>query len=159
MHKLTKSERAEALQKQGVGGAAFLIRDAVLGDTNPTAGCYDPYANPAAELRNLIAIVCRRLASYRPISWFMHAALWMLVILTFIEPPIWCQSWDETADDSCPNLLSLQGIAAGQDETTDPVQVRPKTFIVSLGKSQRFIGLNTCLYVLYSTIQTASPCC
>ena len=36
--KLTRSERAEALQKEGVGGAAFLIRDAVLGNSNPAAG-------------------------------------------------------------------------------------------------------------------------
>lgn len=36
--RLTKSERAEALSKEGVGGAAFLIRDAVLGNANPSAG-------------------------------------------------------------------------------------------------------------------------
>ena len=35
---LSKSERQEALKKEGVGGAAFLIRDAVLGDANASAG-------------------------------------------------------------------------------------------------------------------------
>ena len=109
-------------------------------------GCYDPYANPAAELRNLIAIICRRLASYRPIAWFMDAALWMLVILTFIEPPIWCQSWDETTDDdSCANLLSLQGVAAGEEETSDPVQVRSG---ISCTKNKDFLVSIVCVTVL-----------
>ena len=37
-HALTKSQRDQALARPGVGGAAFLIRDAVLGNANPAAG-------------------------------------------------------------------------------------------------------------------------
>lgn len=36
--RLTRSERATALSKEGVGRAAFLIRDAVLGSFDPSAG-------------------------------------------------------------------------------------------------------------------------
>lgn len=47
---LTKSERELlALKRPGVGKAAFLIRDAILGDVeNPAKGTYNPYANEEA---------------------------------------------------------------------------------------------------------------
>ena len=38
--RLTKSQRGEALKKEGVGAATFLIRDAVLGDASPSAGTF-----------------------------------------------------------------------------------------------------------------------
>lgn len=43
LQRFTRSERDRALQKEGVGPAAFLIRDAVLGDVeNPASGACAP---------------------------------------------------------------------------------------------------------------------
>ena len=55
--KLTRSERVEALQKEGVGGAAFLIRDAVLGDANPTAGTKEHGQSPTYLFVTLVCFL------------------------------------------------------------------------------------------------------
>lgn len=114
----------------------------------PCTGSYDPYANPEAELRNLIAIICRRVAAHKPVVRFQHAAMWMLVILTFIEPPIWCQSWDPTSEQSCTNLLNLQGVAAGEEETSDPVQYYPNSKSMLLTTYQSHIVEWVCLGIV-----------
>lgn len=40
LERFTQSQREEALQKEGVGAAAFLIHDAVLGDLNASVGMW-----------------------------------------------------------------------------------------------------------------------
>eukprot|EP00977_Amphora_coffeiformis_P023097 scaffold12184_cov164-Amphora_coffeaeformis.AAC.4 len=147
-HALTKSEREEALKKEGVGGAAFLIRDAVLGDADASAGSYDPYAHPDSVLRNLFAIICRRLINYQPLVRIQLAAVWMLVVLTFIEPPVWCQRWDPDDEEGCVHLLTRTGIAMGEDETSSPVLYYPNTKSMLLTTHQAFIVECTCLLIV-----------
>ena len=145
---LTKSERVEALKKVGVGGAAFLIRDAVLGDANASAGSYDPYAHPQYVFRNLVAIICRRLINLQPFLRVQLAAAWMLVVLTFIEPPVWCQKWDQSDEESCDHLLTKTGIALGADESSEPVLYYPNSKSMLLTTHQSFIVECICLGVL-----------
>jgi hypothetical protein len=87
---LSRSERDDALLKEGVGKAAFLLRDAVLEDVeNPAKGAFDPYANMNDEreqLRSAISVFCHRLCSSRPLVNLFHAACSCLVLLTFVEP-------------------------------------------------------------------------
>lgn len=178
---LTKSERQEALKKEGVGGAAFLIRDAILGDSHASvgtcihvpvhslyarvamllipqtwlydllgdAGTYDPYGNPEHVFRNLVSIICRRLINYTPFLRIQFAALWMLVFLTFIEPPVWCQRWDPDDAEGCLHLLTKTGVALGEDdETAEPVLYYPNTRSMFLTTHQSFLVECVCLAVV-----------
>lgn len=111
-------------------------------------GSYDPYADPTAELRNLIAVICRRVAAYKLVKYFQHTTLWMLVILTFIEPPIWCQTYDPDSEEGCANLLSMQGIPAGGDETSEPVYYYPSSKSMLLTTQQSHIVEWVCLGVI-----------
>lgn len=136
--KFTQSERQEALKCEGVGAAAFLIRDAVLGEDNTLTGFYDPYDNPDYEIRNVVSVVCRRLVSYPPLMRVETAFVWLLIFLTFIEPPVWCQ--DGHLEGSCESLLSMQGIPAGQEEDPDAVSVlyypNSKSMLLTLNQSR-----------------------
>ena len=137
MRHFTDSERLEALEKPGVGAAAFLIRDAVLGDTeNPAEGAYDPYKNPDHFLQNLISVWCRRLCSMRSICRFMNGVVWALALLSFFEPPPWCfhiPSLLEDDDDDnfdtimtvghCHIVMSMRGPPATEDNTTSTEEV------------------------------------
>ena len=90
---LSPSERERALQTQeGVGPAAFLIRDAVLGEEeHPYETWYNPYADPANERRNFFAAFCARSSSSVVMVRILKVAAWTLVILSFVEPPYWCR--------------------------------------------------------------------
>jgi len=87
---LTKRQRA--LKLLGVGPAASLIKDAVLGyQDSPHEGTYDPYENPDAFVRNTMSIVCGRLVGYNWVKNLLLGANWVLFILSFFEPPHWCR--------------------------------------------------------------------
>jgi hypothetical protein len=115
----SNSQRERALSNKGVGAAAFLIRDAVLGQVeshDPTRGVYDPYQYPEKQLLNHISIASRQLTSYRPLLHFMRAVTWTLVLLTFIEPPQWCRATNDNHDTNalsgCPAYFAAEGIPA-----------------------------------------------
>lgn len=72
----------------------------------------------------------------------------MLVALTFIEPPVWCQKWDPTEEGSCRNLLNLNGVGAGMEDTADPVQLYPNTRSMFLSTPQSIIVESVCLGLL-----------
>lgn len=147
--KFTRSEREEALKCEGVGAAAFLIRDAVLGEDNTLTGFYDPYEHPERELRNLISVVCRRLVSSELLLKVEYFFIWMLIILTFVEPPIWCQNGDPSGEMSCEALLSLQGIAAGEENpSADVVLYYPNSKSMLLTYAQSCLVEWLCLLVI-----------
>ena len=112
------------------------------------SGSYDPYANPESVLRNLFTIICRRLINYQHLDRIQLAAVWMMVVLTFIEPPVWCQRWDPDDKESCVHLLTKTGIAMGEDESSDPVLYYPNTKSMLLSTDQSFIVECTCLLIV-----------
>lgn len=158
----TTSEREKALLKEGVGAAAFLIRDAVLGEVeNPAQGVYDPYQHPERQLRNAISIMCRRLTAYRPLFNFLRAVAWTLVLLTFVEPPHWCRetshehglaslalsSSSKSSLVGCPAYFAAKGVPA--DDSTDiPVQYYPNSgsLLVTGTQSNRIEAI--CLVII-----------
>jgi hypothetical protein len=128
--KFSSDERKYALQKEGVGSAAFLIRGAVLGEEDiPYACWYNPYANPKKEWRNFFAIICGRLSGTHWMTWVVQIAAWMIALLTFIEPPYWCRHGDfamlEDVDyedykfGSCGVLLSAKSASLDGEESVD----------------------------------------
>lgn len=165
----TNSERDIALSKEGVGAAAFLIRDACCGDPltveNPAEGTYDPYQYPEAKLRNTVSVLCRRLCAYRPLVHLLHGTAWLLVVLTFLEPPHWCRDNNDnsitntdnstnsngknsdSAQDAngggCARLLTMTGLPAdkiftlpGDNDSLDDVQLYPNSNSMFLTVSQ-----------------------
>lgn len=151
----TKSERDKALEKPGVGEAAFLIRDAVLGSLevdNPSEGAYNPYENPDLVFKNAMSIFCRRLFSLRPVRRFMYAVVWMLVILSFIEPPGWCfhipgleVDAETGAAGQCPRIMALHGPPADDPDSDKDVQYYPNSAAFLLTRYQATILEAACL--------------
>lgn len=120
-------ERRHALQVPGVGPAAFMIKDAVLGYQD---GPYDAFYNPYSgndELRNIISVICGRVVSS---TWAINVVLganWVLFFLSCFEPPHWCRdsslaiakdnvngSLSEFGD--CQHLLNARGTAIDGEE-------------------------------------------
>ena len=93
LSRLSSRERTHALHTLGVGPAAHLIRDAVLGEKS-TEEWFDPYQNPHQPLRNILSLLCSRLIAHRWMNRLLRATAWILVLLSFIEPPSWCQNSD-----------------------------------------------------------------
>mmetsp|Transcript_2156 Transcript_2156/g.5063 ORF Transcript_2156/g.5063 Transcript_2156/m.5063 type:complete len:802 (-) Transcript_2156:128-2533(-) len=82
--------RHEALKEPGVGKAAHLIKDAVMGHQDaPYEGYYDPYDNKHSEMRKKISILCGRMVVQS--RWAVTCVCWLLFMLSFIEPPSWCR--------------------------------------------------------------------
>jgi hypothetical protein len=101
----TQREHAMTL---GLGPAAFLIKDAVIGQQDaPYEGWYDPYTTFGQEydeLRNLISVVCGRMIAMTWVkSLLCYAPNWILFTLSFIEPPQWCRDSDLTIATNNPS--------------------------------------------------------
>mmetsp|Transcript_12926 Transcript_12926/g.30210 ORF Transcript_12926/g.30210 Transcript_12926/m.30210 type:complete len:840 (+) Transcript_12926:141-2660(+) len=111
VQKFTTTERQRALKDLGIGKAASLIKDAVLGYQDaPYEGFYDPYANPDPRIRNMISIVCGRLVANNWIGRLLLTANWALFILSFLEPPQWCIDSDlDIAQGNIDNARSEYG--------------------------------------------------
>jgi len=114
--------RRHALHASHIGAAAFLIRDAVLGDQveDPAEGAYDPYqsANETdfEKFRNSVALLCRQWcpSAVKPL-W---TALTLLILLTFLEPPHWCRDDYSLPFAGCENYLWAKGVPATTASTT-----------------------------------------
>lgn len=145
LHHLSGSERDTALEKPGVGHAAFLIRDAVLGEAeNPAAGAYDPYDNLESAWRNEISVVCRRICANRWFLYSMRICVWTMLVLTFVEPPHWCRNTEGHATDGCDVLLYKMGSPVGGDDQTE-VQYYPNSQSMFLSVSQSRVVEWVCL--------------
>ncbi|VEU38175.1 unnamed protein product [Pseudo-nitzschia multistriata] len=152
MHRLLESfsttERQHALKELGVGPAASMIKDAVLGYQDaPYEGFYDPYANPDSVVRNMVSIVCGRFIAYYWIKRLLLAANWALFILSFLEPPHWCRDSDlviakgNLNDDlseygDCQLILGAIGTAADGDENQD-YYPSSNSMLLSVSQSKR----------------------
>jgi hypothetical protein len=83
-------EHRRALEERGVGRAAHLIKDAVIGRQDaPYEGFYDPYQYPQHVFRNALSIVCGRLVVQ--LRGVVQFSCWLMFSLTFFEPPAWCR--------------------------------------------------------------------
>ena len=120
LRSLSSTQRERALKELGVGPAVFLIREAVRGEKgSPYEAWYDPYANPEQPFRNLVALMCGRLVASIWLSRVFFASLWLLVVLSFIEPPHWCrdstldivqgENYDDSQYGSCWTILHATG--------------------------------------------------
>lgn len=144
----TKSERDRALRKPGVGEAAFLICDAVLGSVdNPAEGAYNPYQNPGDYWHNAISISCRRICSLSWVRWLHYTCIWMMVLLSFIEPPAWCFNTpglpdyhDKFTAGYCPRIMELYGPPADDPDSVVDVQYYPNATVFLLDRHQAIIA-------------------
>ncbi len=139
--RLSSSDRNHALQTLGIGPAAHLIRDAVLGERSSDEW-FDPYANPDQPFRNCLSLLCSRLVAYRWMNRLLRATAWILVLLSFIEPPSWCDRNADlklveatTIDDfgTCGIILTARGTAVDGMEN---VQFYPNSSSMWLNPTQ-----------------------
>jgi len=137
------SERNRAVEK-GIVKAAFLIRDAFMGESeNPSMGTFDPYADPNDSLRNFLSLVFRQVLASRWLRTLTFAATWILVLLTFVEPPRWCRyGYNGDASITCEQLFKMKGPPASIQNTTatlpeeDSVEYYPTTRSILLTPEQ-----------------------
>jgi hypothetical protein len=143
---MSSSQRQKAMALN-VGPAAFLIKDAVIGQQDaPYEGWYDPYNDDSYgnEFRNAVSVICGRLiASNWIIRLLVYVPNWTLFLLSLIEPPQWCRSSSLEMVEMTPHrdslyeygdcavLLAAYGIPATlgneTDTTTTPVDLYPNT--------------------------------
>lgn len=119
-----------------IGTAAYLIRDAVLGDNyvveDPTIGAYNPFSSIHSNnvLRNEISIRCRKYCSSWSTLRMLYYSVAVLLLLTFFEPPHWCRNYrlsmiasdgqqEELFLGSCDTILRLSGIPASATKNND----------------------------------------
>lgn len=141
---LSQTQRAQALERTGVGEAAFLIRDALMGlDENPSKGAYDPYKHPNASITNTISIMCRRFCSSRIMRRLLQVLIYGMLLVTYFEPPNWCRNFPLTAPNGksyiadCKEVMSTWGPAA--NNSTLHVQWYPNTSTTLLTTQEALI--------------------
>ena len=161
MDHFTDLERDKALEKPGVGEAAFLIRDAILGSEveNPAEGAYNPYQNQDHAFKNTVSIVCRRLCAIQAVRRFTRAVVWMLVILSVFEPPAWCfhipgleGNVDMFTEGHCPRIMALHGPPADDPGSDKNVQYYPNSLAFLLSRRQATILEAFCLVAIILSI-------
>lgn len=161
--KLTQSEREQALERPGVGQAAFLIRDAVLGEVeNPSEGAYIPYSTNE-EFRNVVSIACRRICANRPFRRLVDVVVWLLVLLSLVEPPSWCRwSFDRadalTDDDGidndfttnwhCEQILGRRGPPADDLQSSVDVEYYPNWGMMLVTRYEALMVELACLSLI-----------
>jgi len=91
LSQLSSRERDHVLEENtAIWPAARLIRDAVRGERSPS-DWYDPNTDLDHPIRNFLSKVCARLVAYRGMNHFVQITAWILVLLSFVESPPWCQ--------------------------------------------------------------------
>ena len=158
---LSSRERNQALQTLGIGPAAHLIRDAILGEKS-TPEWFNPYQNPHQPIRNIISLICSRLIAHRWMNRLLRATAWILVILSFIETPSWCDnpkyndlpivhnatSSNHASDEfgTCGILLRTKGTAV---DGTEHVQLYPNFSSMWLTPKQARSVEAWCLSIIF----------
>jgi hypothetical protein len=160
LESFSSTERQDALKAFGVGPAASMIKDAVLGYQDaPYEGFYDPYANPDAEIRNMASVVCGRFIAYNWAKNLLLGANWMLFILTFLEPPHWCRdskleiaqgnnlNYDVNEFGDCKVILDARGTTADGEENQE---YYPNWNMTWLSVSQAKHVELSCVFIIFS---------
>ena len=153
---LSSRERDDALTRnEGLGPAARLIRDAVLGERSPV-DLYQPDSEDEHHpWQSFVAIVCARLVAYRWINQVVQGRAWILVLLSFVDSPPWCQHNEDislvenaTIDGSygtCGIILEATGTAV---DGTEDVHLYPNASSMWLTPGQSNLVEGVCLGVL-----------
>lgn len=123
---------------------------------NPSEGAYNPYEHLNSLLRNSISIMCRRLCSRRSVRKFIEVIVWILVILSFIEPPAWCfdipgieTSKEEAAlVGHCWHIMSLRGPPADNPDSDQSVEYYPNSIFFLLTRTQTVAIESLCLFII-----------
>ena len=140
--KWTESQRRRTADcHPGVYPAAFLIRDAILGTAADMTEAsfegvdfFDPYDKANSPLLNGFSRACRWVLTMRWVYYLEKTAVWMLVLLSAIEPPFWCRDYDPVEVISvegygeCFTLFSMSGPPAfgdGEDVDYYPSFMKP----------------------------------
>jgi hypothetical protein len=154
MSHLSSRDREHALKSLGIGPAAHLIRDAVLGERSPE-DWFDPYADPEQPFRNFLSLLCSRLIASRRTARLLRATAWMLALLSFVDPPSWCQKNTDLAlvqdatdvDDfgTCGVILNARGTAI---DGTENVQLYPNSSSMWLTPTQSQLTEAFCLGII-----------
>jgi hypothetical protein len=112
---------------------------------NPAEGAYNPYQDESQVFLNQVSIACRRWCSHGAALRVLHAAVLLLLLLTFIEPPRWCEEQQE----GCEALLHLQGTpAGGRPEASKVTLLYPSTQSIFLTNRQSKWVEALCLSVI-----------
>lgn len=108
---------------------------------NPAEGAYNPYKDESKTFLNKVSIQCRRWCSHGAILRVLHTFVLLLLLLTFFEPPSWCE-------DRCDNLFHLQGIPAGSTDKSSITYLYPATRAIFLTTNQSRWIESICLFVI-----------
>lgn len=167
----TDDKKRHKLLAGNVGAAAYLIRDAVIGDDymveDPSNGAYNPFSSSNSNfvIRNETSKTCRKYCSSWTTLRVLNYAVIVLIILTFLEPPHWCRNYrlnmismdgqqQEILLGSCDQVLRLSGKAASNAAhsiTMDSyvVEYYPNTYAaVWLSVSQSHLVEIMCLSII-----------
>jgi len=118
--------------RERVGSAAFLLCDAILGQENEDAGghfAFDPYESDETPLRNKISISCRRIVSILWVRKLVKSVAWLLVFLSFFEPPGWCKDFasEDGSVVGCEGAMNARGPPAEDPNSDVVVEYYPNT--------------------------------
>ena len=142
---IAQRRRSAALAIPGVGPAAFLVRDAFLGmSENPSDGAYNPYIHPDSTFVNDVSIWCHRITNQIFVRRILRWCLFVLVMVTFFEPPNWCLSKDS---GSCKEKLSMTGPSLSNPNVT--VEYYPNTGTTFLTEFQSVAVELGCVSILW----------
>jgi hypothetical protein len=168
--------KRRALLSGNIGAAAYLIRDAVVGDNNsvvedPTTGAYNPFSSTNSNhvIRNEISITCRKYCSSWSTLRMLYCSVAALILLTFLEPPHWCRNLrlnmiapegqqEELFLGSCDTVLRLSGTSASATEKNDMmtssiVEFYPNTATaVWLSVSQSHLVEIICIMIIATVV-------
>ncbi len=126
----TESLKAFAAENPEIYTAAHLLRDAVILSKSNSSFAHTDYLISSQPLPDDHGAMGNRL--YRKIltnsffKFLVKVSIFGLVILSFIEPPLWCRDFDDGDDDplnGCASALSMKGTPAFySDDTEDAIQ-------------------------------------
>ena len=154
------TERQRALRVEGVGHAAHLIKDAVLGFQDaPYEGYFDPYQDEQSII-STISVICGRLVVQ--LRGAVVFCCWVLFMLTFVEPPHWCRDashlqiiidegnnnvmYKEYGD--CKLLLTAYGTTA-DNEINKQLYPNADNMLLTINQTNAIEFICTCFITLY----------
>lgn len=140
------SERKNELAT--VWPAAHLIRDAILGESDePYDSWYDPHSNPGNEKKNNFSILCHQ--AENQISGLLTVTMWVLVLITFFEPPHWCRGLDLETDHA---FGSCGAVLDARDPSDETIEYYPNYGLMIMSEKQAHILQLICIFILSSRL-------
>lgn len=140
------SERKHEIQT--VWPAAHLIRDAILGEIDePYDSWYDPHSNPDNKRKNKYSLLCIK-AEHR-INSVIGVAMWVLVLISFFEPPHWCRDLGLDTDHS---FGSCGVVLEARDPSDESISYYPNFDLMLLTEYQAYKLQLFCILILGSRL-------